>query len=442
MNFWRDLALVYMWELELTIYKKACTCPRWAVGLWLFASSLSAAAAGQAEYDAIIESARSGEYQQALSALEAWSGSVPPAQKINSDMTMILRWAGKDSQALAVARKATVSGLEPYALRSAAVAARNLQDAPWAVAAYTRLGEINPQDCDAKLGLALSLVDARQSAQSSGVLDALEQDCTPIGGAYIRSIAQARSYWAARRNDPRYPQDLLALGWWSEKLEPADQANTLPAGYQGEALREAILLASRKNANHLAHRWSESGRADLNGDETAQILFAKAAQQIRWAIATPDDARASWRALLDAALDGLKKAKTLTTDRSLLSAIAADTIAALSELGDGSNTLMETQAADAASLELPPYAEVAAADTLMRTNQPQAAETRLRAVLARSQNISEFDQRDVSISLFYALVDQGKFSEARRWINERAALVPAFSNQNVVFPSPKSAPPR
>ena len=420
-----------MREQELVVYKKTGAWAPRAVGLTLLLCSLCAKAAGQAEYDAIIEVARSGEHERALIALQQWSAPFPSIRKINSDMTVILRWAGQDSQALALAKKAGASGLEPYALKSAAVAARNLQDPAWAVTAYALLADTDPKDCDARLGLALSLVDEGASARSGKVLDALEQDCTPIGSAYIRSIAQARSYWAARREDTRSPQDLLALGWWSEALGSTGQPTVLPAGYQSEAFREAILLASRNGAQHLVRRWSESGLADLNGNETARVLSAKAAQQIRWAIATSDDARASWRVLLDAALDGLKKAKLLTTDRSLLTAVTSDTVAALSELGDEKSTLKEVDAADAASLLLLPYAEVAAADALMRANQPRAAEIRLRAAFARLQGTSEFEQRDVSISLFYSLIDQGKLSEARRWIDERAALVPAFSNRDL-----------
>ena len=420
-----------MREQELVFSKKAGTWPKRAVCAALVASSLGAFAAGQAEYDAIIESARSGAHQQALTALEVWSAPSPSIQKINSDITVILRWAGRDGQALELAKKVGVLGLEPYALKSAAVAARNLQDAPWAVAAYTQLVGIDPSDCDARLGLALSLVEARASAQSGGVLDALEQNCTPIGGAYGRSIAQARSYWAARRTDPRSPQELAALDWWSNALEPAGKPSVLSANYQREAFREAILLASRNGAQHLVRRWSESGRADLTGDDMARILSAKAAQQIRWAIATPDDARAKWRSLLDAALDDLKRAKTLSTDPIVLSAIASDTVAALSELGDDKNTLKEVAAADAASMQLLLYAEVAAADALMRANQPQAAEARLRAALARSPGIGEFEQREANVSLFYSLVDQGKLSEAKRLIDERTALVPAFANRDL-----------
>lgn len=401
------------------------------VGLALFASSLNATAAGRAEYDAIIASARAGAYAQALDALQNWSAVVPSARQVNSDLTVILRWAGRDTEALAAAKKAGVSGLEPYALKSAAVAARNLQDAAWAVTAYTQLNQLDPKDCDAQLGLALSLVDARQSAQSAAVLDALEQNCTAIGGEYLRPIAQARTYWAARQSNIQSPQELVALGWWSEKLGAAGQSGQVSQGYQGEALREATLLASRNGAHYLVRRWAGAGRAELNKDESARVLAAKAAQQIRWAIASPDDARADWRVLLASALDGLKQARTLTTDRALLSGIASDTIAAYSELGDDVNTLQEVNAADAASLPLLPYAEVGAADALMRSNQPRAAEHRLRAALARSQGAGEFDQRDISISLFYALVDQGKFSEARAWMNQRAALVPAFANRDL-----------
>jgi biofilm PGA synthesis protein PgaA len=393
--------------------------------------SFTASAAGLSEYNAIIESARAGAHAQAVTALQSWSSPEPSTKKVTSDLTVILRWAGRDAEALALAKKTGIAGLEAYALKSAAVAARNLQDAPWAVSAYAGLVEADPKDCDARLGLALSSTDAGQSDKASTVLETLEKDCTPAGGPYSQSIAQARSYWAARQVNTGQPQELLALGWWTERLGRDGLAPPWPAGYQTQALREAALLASRNGAHQLARRWLQGGEAALTGEDTARILSAQAAQQIRWAKATPDDARADWQALLVNALDNLKLAKALTTDQVLLSLMTSDTIAALSERGDGLQTLKEVELADAAGFKLLPYAEVAAADALMRDNRPHAAEIRLRAALQRLQGTNEFDQRELSISLFYALVDQGKFAEAKRWMNERAALVPAFSNRDL-----------
>ena len=396
-----------------------------------------ARASGLAEYEAIIQIARSGGYAKAANALENWAAPEPSKRRVDSDLAVILSQAGREGDALALAKKVGVLGLEPYALKSAAVAARNLQDATWAIAAYTRLTELNPTDCDARLGMTLSLTDAGQSVQSGQVLDTLEQVCTLPASPYIRAIAQARSYWAARRADVRSPQDLLALGWWSERLDAADAAGAAEAStyfsesYQGEALREAITVASRNGAHHLVRRWLERGSRSLTDEEKAQMLAVKAAQKIRWAIATPDDARGDWRALLDTALTLLEQAKVLTRQPALLSSIASDLIAAFSELGDDVNTLRQVKLADAAAYALRPYAEVAAADALMRANQPRAAELRLRAALGRLQGSNEFEQRDVSVALFYALIDQGKFSEAKAWIDERAALVPAFSNRDL-----------
>ena len=65
----------------MVFYKKAGNWPMRAIGVALFASSFGAVALGQAEYDAIIESARSGSHQQALTELEAWSAVSPSIQK-------------------------------------------------------------------------------------------------------------------------------------------------------------------------------------------------------------------------------------------------------------------------------------------------------------------------------------------------------------------------
>lgn len=441
------------------VSKEARVLRHAALLIVILAGGPAARANALAEYEAIIQSARAGAYTQALSALENWSAAEPSQRRVNSDWVEILGQAGRSADALALAKRVGILALEPYALKSAAVAARSSQDPAWAVTAYTRIAEQDPTDCDARLGLALSLADADQSGPAGVVLDALEQNCTPLTGKYVRAIAQARTYWAARRVNTRLPQDLLALGWWSEKLDPAFQASgtgkvehatqqeqpsrqpqssrqpPLPENYLSEATREALLLASTNGAHHLVRRWSariaQRGPGSLTGEERAQMLSAKAAQQIRWAIATSDGPRADWRALLDAALASLQQAATLTQQPNLCASIASDTVAAFAELGDDVNTLRQVELADAAALTLLPYAEVGAADALMRANQPRAAELRLRAALARSNSTGEFDQRDLSVALFYALIDQGKVAEARNWIDARTALVPAFSNRGL-----------
>lgn len=411
--------------------KETAIFPALIVGMALLACSVTVEAQLQPDYEAVIQSARSGAYSQAINLLQTWAAPMPSVRRVNSDLAVILQWAGRDAEAFELAKKSGIPGLEPYALRSVAALARKLQDESWAVAAYSRLSEINPSDCDAKLGLALSLVDSRKSIQAGLVLDELESSCTPIAGAYLRDIAQARSYWAARRLDIRIPQELMALGWWSGKLDAARQSGDFSNGYEGEALREAILLASRNGSHQLARVWMDRGRGALSDDETAQVLSARAAQQIRWAVATPDDARAEWRLLLAGALVSLRQATALAKETGLRSAIASDSIAAFSELGDDVSLFEQVDSADAQGLQLLPHAEVAAADAFMRANKPQIAEVRLRVVLARLQGGGEFDQREVSASLFYALIDQGKFSEARQWIDQRASLVPSFSNRDL-----------
>lgn len=418
-------------ERWLKVIRETVIAPAFFVGMTLLACSVCVEAQVQPNYEAVVKSARTGEYSQAIRILETWAAHAPSVSRINSDLTVILQWAGRDAEALALAKKSGISGLEPYALRSTAAVARKYHDESWAMAAYSRLGEINPSDCDAILGLTLSLVDAQRSTQAGSVLDALESSCTPMAGTYVRDIAQARSYWAARQVNSHSPQELIALAWWSEKLNSVGQAGHFSKGYEGEALREAILLASRNGSHQLARVWIDSGRSNLNDNETAQVLSARAAQQIRWAIATPNDARAEWRLLLASALVALHQAQALAHKSGLRSAIASDLIAAFSELGDEASLFEQVDLADAEGLPLLPHAEVAAADAFIRINKPRVAEVRLRVVLARLQGAGEYEQRDVSASLFYSLIDQGKFFEARQWINQRANLVPSFSNRDL-----------
>ena len=236
--------------------------------VFLVCNGAVAHAAGLAEYEVIIEAARSGAYAKAATELEGWSAPEPSRQRVNSDLTVILIQAGRADDGLAVARRVGIEGLAPYALKSAAIVARNLQDPQWAVTAYTRLAQLDPADCDAQLGLALSWVDASESAQAGALLSTLEQQCTPADGQFLQSIAQARTYWAARQADVRRPQELLALGWWSEKLEATGSSPPFNESYRAQALREAVFVASRNGGNDLVRRWTAKAAVSLTNEET------------------------------------------------------------------------------------------------------------------------------------------------------------------------------
>lgn len=393
----------------------------------------------QAQYDTIIAEARAGAHGLAIEALRAWRAQHPDDRKAVSDLAVVFGWAGQDANALATAREVGVSGLDTYAVRSVAKSGRNIGEYRWAIDGYRFLLKSNPADCDALLGLAYSYTDARESGNAETRLNQFDAECVAniiepkLIGQRVTESATARTYWARRQSTDGKPSDLSALGWWSVMLKqvaqikdtkPSTDANHLARSAQ---FREGVLLASAAGAYHLVNEWFPHATAAMSENERATVLAAMAAQKIRWAASTPDGERTQWRTLLNDALSELDAASRFASDPALKRTIIADTIVALAEFGDAKNILLKVSEADQAKMTLPPYAEVAVADALMRVNQPRHAEQRLHDVIARQRANGENLNRDVAITLFYALIDQGKFSAARDWIETSAKAIGPFA---------------
>jgi biofilm PGA synthesis protein PgaA len=383
-----------------------------------------------ASYDAIIVSARSGAHAQAIEALRAWQLNNPQDKRVKSDLVVVMGWAGQDADALASAKASGMAALEPYALRSAAKSARNQQDHAWALEAYAKLYSQDAQDCDALLGVANSQVDLRQSEAADKALTQLEGSCVNTQG-WPERVAQTRSYWAARQKNTAEPRDLAALGWWSEQMNNPQTRASYPVAYRNARVREAVLVASRTGSHQLARTWLSQAEATMSPEERASVLAGMAGQQIRWAINSSNEERAKWRELLTSALAQLTQAEQLSKDPQLLLRITSDRMAAYAEQGDDAQTLRLMREADSKSMQLLPHAELAASDALMRQNQPQLAEQRLRRVLTQLQGANEYDKRELNIAMFYALLDQGKLGQARSLIESTAVQVPIVSNKGL-----------
>lgn len=228
-------------------------------------------------YDAIIASARTGAHRQAIEALRAWQASNPKDKRVDSDLIVVMGWAGLDADALAVARTSGSNALEPYALRSAAKSARNQQDHAWALEAYNLLLVKDPKDCDALLGTANSQVDLRATDEAGNTLSQLENTCANAQEWPLR-IAQARTYWAARQKNDSVPKDLSALAWWTAQMEPAMQL-AYPVAYRNARVREAVLVASRTGSHQLASTWLAGAQSTMSADERTNVLAAVEAQR-------------------------------------------------------------------------------------------------------------------------------------------------------------------
>lgn len=272
---------------ESTLFK-----PRLQTVLWVCVIAVVCAAPVQSfanpSYDAIIASARTGAHSQAIEALRAWQANNPQDKRVDSDLIVVMGWAGQDADALTVARASGSNALEPYALRSAAKSARNQQDHAWALEAYNLLLVKDPKDCDALLGTANSQVDLRTPDEAGNTLTQLEKTCANAPDWPMR-IAQARTYWSARQKNSDSPKDIAALAWWTAQMQPSQQ-NTYAVAYRNARVREAVLVASRTGSHQLASTWLERADATMSADERANVLAAVQAQRLNRQIRCAYDA--------------------------------------------------------------------------------------------------------------------------------------------------------
>jgi len=377
-----------------------------------------AAAQAPDSLEAAVALARSGDYANALAALERLATAQPGDRQILFDTIVVLGWAGRDAEALARASGLDLAGAPAYVLEGIGRSARNLQRFDLAESVYRRSATMYPERQASRIGLALVMSDRGRHEEAARLLDeALAAAPTGPGRANLL---------VARANVAEF------AGEWPVALSKYQQALAVDP-HSKEAQAGLVRTAARLGAPGLAAGVAARHPGLLSAAETAAIADDQAAIEIRWGRIQEriesGEARFTWldRALRRSDAAAARLAESLrgpaaatpaafdASERRLL----ADRIVALELRRRPEDAVALYRGMLDAGIPVPAYALASAADAMLEVRRPEEA-----AALYQEALRAKPDDFAASLGLFFALVESERLDEAIAHADALAARTP------------------
>lgn len=370
----------------------------------LLFSSLTQA---QSSYEQLIEQARAGDYQPALSFLRSQQGTT--SARYRQDHLVIASWAGEDAEVAEHYEHWTNSRDWPAdTLAVVARSYRNLQRWPQALAAYERGLALSADHKGLLLGQLMTLADAGQSTRAIDLGHAL---VTRMPADAERRMALAYAY----QRDGQPHAALLELDL-ARELAPSHDGvlRAYVEGLQRVELAQAALDLAERHPELFSAAQLRQLQGDLLAQRVRMADLATRRESERFmiadrALADADVLLQQWAGLPEAKSDRLR----LRIDR--LGALHART--RMAELIEQYRQLQQEQ------VELPPYALHWVAAALLYLRQPEQAASLYRQALA-GENPKHPDWLNNQRSLFFSLVESEQLDEARLLAEQLAANEP------------------
>ncbi|HEX4325501.1 MAG TPA: poly-beta-1,6 N-acetyl-D-glucosamine export porin PgaA, partial [Burkholderiales bacterium] len=377
----------------------------------------SAAAAAEltaqesATYRNAIGEARAGKSAAALEELRSLAQRHPERSDLQYDLVVVLGWAGRDAEAMALAGGVDPAIAPAYVVEGLAGSARRQKNYTLAESLYARSAERFPGRVEPQAGLVLTLAD-------QGRLDEAAKRASELRERYPHnaSVLEAYAEVATTRGD--YFAALSAY-----QAMRADTPDS-PVALRGEARTLA-----RLGAPQLAVQLAGSHPGALSEEEVNAYQADSTAHRIRWGTAMANQGHGPERfAELDRALAGSDAAGARALDQgaSLSPAerqMALDRISALRGRYRMREAVALYEALAARPEPMPPYAKADAAAACLYLHQPERARDLYREVAA-----VEPDNTGVQIGLFYALAESEDHAAALAQIEKLAAATPKTIN--------------
>jgi biofilm PGA synthesis protein PgaA len=356
--------------------------------------------------------ARDGRHDAALAALQALASERPDDRRIRFDTIVVLGWAQRDAQALALAADTDLADAPAYVLESIGRSARNEKRFELAEATYRRSLNRNPDRAESRIGLALTLADLGRPVQAAALLEPLLAKAPPrLEALEARAaIAESQRDW------------MTALSHHQRTLQQAPNSRDAVRG----VVRSAAALGAPHIARSIAVRHPgllpEAELAALSADASALgVRYGRTEERIetgaarfRWLDRTLADSESAAARL---AADGGADARGDALSRRLLS----DRIVALSLRHRSQAAVDLYHAMRAADLAVPIHATKAAADALLATRKPEEAAVAYGTVLKATP-----DDFDAALGMFYALVESERLDDAAAWADALAERTPKW----------------
>ena len=362
-----------------------------------------------------LQAAREGRFEISLPAFAEFVNEAPADIGIKADYIVVLTWAKKYQEALAIAENTNIKSMPSYGVNALARAARNTAKFPQALDYYQELINRDANALDPVLGKTLTLIDARKFSEAQIQLSKLRQQYPNNADVY-----RAMSY----------------LGQQSKQPVMVIDANTrlLEINNQDIDAARALIIAAReagatKQALALAVKYPKA--ADQT--EIIKINNDSAAQHIAWgqintkisaqrfadtdkALLKLDEAcQCDWNGL------DLSSGKPNTgINRNLL----FDRILALRDRYRMQDVITHYQQLNNAKIDPPAYVLNAAGDAYLYQRMPEEA---LKAY--ESSLIKDPTNIQTKFSKFYALIELERHEQATKLIDELSQSIAAYRNR-------------
>ncbi len=359
-----------------------------------------------AEHRAAVALARQGDHEAALKRLAALLAAYPEKAVFRYDYISVLAWAGRDEEVVAQSARIDFAQAPAYVLKAIGKSARNRQQPVLAITAYEAVLKRNPRDRQARLGLAMSLAEARQPAEADTQMAALLK-------AAPNSVESLEALAYVKETDRDYA---AAISVYDRLLDIAPD-------HRG-ARRGRILALLRLGAPHEAIRLARRDAEVFSAEDWQRMAGDQAAREIRWG-RLPTVTRAERYRDTDSAITRLQEQYRQIADKGSAAALRNrfDLISAYRNrrLMQQATTLYE-KLREQGVTPFPPYVLAVVGDAYLSLRQPQ------QAVVLLEQSISGYaDDLDAQYSLYYAYLESGQYEKSLAHIDRVVASLPQWT---------------
>ncbi|MEO8164004.1 MAG: poly-beta-1,6 N-acetyl-D-glucosamine export porin PgaA, partial [Betaproteobacteria bacterium] len=340
---------------------------------------------------------------QRLQRLKEQMERDPSSRPFLYDYLQALEEAHRDAELLALLPRVDLASAPAAALARLGRAANNQKRFPVAAEMFRAALRRQPDRIDALAGLSYALIDTGKSGEA---VDLLENRRSLVW----QQIALLEAYAEAHRAQREHTQALQAY----ERILVVDPANR-------SAQRNRVFTVARLGAPHRALELAELSPGLLSDAELLSLRSERAAIAARWGAAADPDAPDRFAAT-DAAL--------LENERLLMQAGTAPDVTPRQRLQfdrivllrnrlrmQEAKQLYESLVRD--HVDIPPYAQVAAAEAYLSLQQPVKA--RDLFIQAQAQGESSFAAQ---VGLFYAYSEAEQHQAALSQIDKVVAATP------------------
>jgi biofilm PGA synthesis protein PgaA len=348
--------------------------------------------------------ARAGHYESAISALADLHRRLPDNNRYLNDYIEVLGWAGRDADVIALLPEVKLDSAPTPVLAAIGKSLRNTKQFTQAELIYRRMLASDPDNVQARIGLAYSVAESGRRSLALTEIDRLMQ-----------SRPRDPEVWFARGYVHEVTQSPV------EALQAYQKVLTLDPSHR-EASRRRVLVIAKMGAPHLAHDLMQRQTELFSADDRFAIDADRQAIETRWGSVLPlsHDPRRRFDDT-DAALAYQDKLSSepwehLDLSRKQDQRLAFDRMVALRDRARMPEVIGLYQQLCAAKVEIPTYSLIAAGDAYVYQQLPEKGVEAYKAVLAR-----EPKNYSARLALFYAYTELDDFNNAYDVIDALAA---------------------